>query len=280
MLIKYGRYLKVPCGKCVNCKRSRRQNWMLRLDYENRLYTDMFNYFVTLTYDDEHLPINNGVGVLNQQDVTKFMKRFRKHFDVPFYKYYYVGEYGYHGSRPHYHVLMFHVPFNWNEMNVILRREWKLGFADIGTVTIKSINYVSGYFLEQLDNVASRACKIVKPFMRCSQRIGDNIITHSLKEQINSGAMSIRSPSGTTVSIPRRYKDKLITNSGKSQRYNELQKLLIKKSDEEKQLLEHFKSLYGDTAGYTAFLRYKDDQRQAITDSVMAHYRKSKSHNY
>ena len=60
----------------------------------------MFNSFVTLTYDDDHLPEYNSLNYKHFQD---FMKRLRKsHNGVRFYM---CGEYGEDFSRPHYHAL-------------------------------------------------------------------------------------------------------------------------------------------------------------------------------
>ena len=66
----------------------------------------MFNSFVTLTYDDDHLPEYNSLNYKHFQD---FMKRLRKsHNRVRFYM---CGEYGEDFSRPHYHALLFNCFF-------------------------------------------------------------------------------------------------------------------------------------------------------------------------
>ena len=46
------------------------------------------NSFITLTYDEEHVPHR---GQLQHDDFVKFMKRLRKHGAV---RYYMAGEYG------------------------------------------------------------------------------------------------------------------------------------------------------------------------------------------
>jgi len=46
--------LTVPCGRCGNCRRARRNQWAFRLKQELK---DSENaYFITLTYDDTTLP--------------------------------------------------------------------------------------------------------------------------------------------------------------------------------------------------------------------------------
>ena len=46
---------QVPCGKCVACQNNKRSSLSLKLRLEE--YTSDYCYFLTLTYDDEHLPL-------------------------------------------------------------------------------------------------------------------------------------------------------------------------------------------------------------------------------
>ena len=133
--IKEGRYSKVPCGKCEECCAARANNWGTRCELEGSYYSQ--NLFITLTYDDEHLPIYNAItgeryrGLKNpidyalrgktyerpdlcKADLTKFLKRLN--FDAVKHgysetgkscRYFACGEYGERGFRPHYHVIIF-----------------------------------------------------------------------------------------------------------------------------------------------------------------------------
>lgn len=65
--------LKLPCNTCVGCRLERARQWAMRCMDEASLYED--NSFVTLTFDDEHLPANRSLDVSIFQ---KFMKRLRK----------------------------------------------------------------------------------------------------------------------------------------------------------------------------------------------------------
>lgn len=47
-------FMYVPCGKCEACRNKRVFNWTQRLEYECRCWK--YVAFVTLTYDDDHLP--------------------------------------------------------------------------------------------------------------------------------------------------------------------------------------------------------------------------------
>ncbi len=46
---------QVPCGKCFACQNNKRSSLSLKLRLEE--YTSKYCYFLTLTYDDDHLPL-------------------------------------------------------------------------------------------------------------------------------------------------------------------------------------------------------------------------------
>ncbi|WNK15051.1 MAG: replication initiator protein [Microvirus sp.] len=162
-----GSNLQLPCGRCISCRLERSRQWAVRIMHEAQLYDD--NAFVTLTYDDEHLPAD---GSLVKDHFIKFFKRLRKAF-VPTVpkdfnddqraewmlrygiRYYHVGEYGEQLCRPHYHAILFN--FWPNDAEIFSRGEnplyvsdkledlWGYGFVSIGGVTFDSAAYVSRY---------------------------------------------------------------------------------------------------------------------------------------
>ena len=66
----------IPCGKCVSCRLKKSRDWSVRLMCEKRV-TLRKSYFLTLTYDDDHLESCS----LIPDHLTKFMKDLRRHFD-------------------------------------------------------------------------------------------------------------------------------------------------------------------------------------------------------
>ena len=46
-----------PCGKCVCCQERKRKEWVFRMEEESKV--NDWTAFVTLTYDDEHLPFSS-----------------------------------------------------------------------------------------------------------------------------------------------------------------------------------------------------------------------------
>lgn len=65
--------LALPCGTCVGCRLERARQWAMRCVDEASLYRD--NSFITLTFNEQHLPNNRSLDVSIFQ---KFMKRLRK----------------------------------------------------------------------------------------------------------------------------------------------------------------------------------------------------------
>ena len=132
----------VPCGKCANCLSNRRNDWSIRLKIEMESATSAL--FITLTYDDEHIEYNlNYEPSVVKKTMQDYLKRIRKYSK---FRYYLVGEYGTQTKRPHYHLLIFSYDLNFIDK---LESSWKFGFIKIGTITIKSINYVTKYHVNR-----------------------------------------------------------------------------------------------------------------------------------
>lgn len=123
-------WVEVPCGQCIGCRLDRSRTWanrcLLELEYHQHAQ------FVTLTYNDAHLPLRNyadpstgeALGVsasLCKRDFQLFVKRLRKAFPEQHLRYFACGEYGPSTFRPHYHAIIFgldlpdRVPFGRNE---------------------------------------------------------------------------------------------------------------------------------------------------------------------
>ena len=83
----------VPCGKCIGCRLDKSREWSIRCVNEASLHDK--NCFITLTYDDDHLP---GDRSLHVEHFQKFMKRLRWHSDV-LIRFLHCGEYGAKNGR-------------------------------------------------------------------------------------------------------------------------------------------------------------------------------------
>ena len=97
----------------------------------------MESIFVTLTYDDNQVPMNDNADlILYKPDLQNFLKRLRKRKDGERIRYFAVGEYGTQSGRPHYHLCLFGCGTGGSEDVV---NAWRSGQDPIGIVHIGNI---------------------------------------------------------------------------------------------------------------------------------------------
>lgn len=147
----------VPCGSCVGCRSDRVKDWMIRLDHESLFHEQ--SAFLTLTYDDDHLPSDGG---LVKAHLQGFMKRLRSDFSPAKLRFFACGEYGEQGSRPHYHVILFGADFREDRVKHVtsaeypvysserLSRLWGMGHCSIGAVSSASCHYTAAYIFKKI----------------------------------------------------------------------------------------------------------------------------------
>lgn len=201
-------YHKVPCGKCLNCLKKRAQDWAFRLEQEEKQHSSCL--FVTLTYDDEHLPITDTFyPTLVKSDLQNFMKRLRK-LHIHKLKYYAVGEYGTKFSRPHYHIILFGSNFEAIQSAWTLRNE-PLGNVYIGDVTPASIRYVTNYIITySIPNHELNGR--IQQFSLMSKGLGKSYITPQIvRYSHNNNITHITKQGGHKIGIPRYYRNHLLT---------------------------------------------------------------------
>ena len=191
----------VPCGSCDVCKEHKIKEWSLRMYHEMDEHEKYS--FITLTYDDEHLPLDESLDV---REMQLFWKRLRKNSKRKF-KYYYCGEYGTKNRRPHYHAILYGFDSS-DEDKELINDSWSKGFVDIGTVTQESIKYCLNYTKKQIDNdLKSEYYKSkTPPFQRMSKGIGKNYVSKN-KEQLMQNLHITKN--GYKYSIPRYYLKKM-----------------------------------------------------------------------
>lgn len=173
----------VPCGKCVECLSQKRNDWSVRLYYEMQKYSTP-PAFVTLTYDDDHLPtmVDEDTGelvpVVSKRDLQLFFKRLRKR--VPGIRYFFCTEYGPTTNRPHAHGIIFNLPQKYfslylrcctDDLNKLIFDCWQNGFTSAYLAKPAAIHYCTKYCLT--DNVLKND-RIVAPFTLSSINLGSN----------------------------------------------------------------------------------------------------------
>lgn len=133
--------------------------------------------FLTLTYQDEHLPASRSLVKKHMQD---FVKRYRRSVEPERISVFYIGEYGEECAschrnhedcrcgawvpalgRPHYHAIIFGHDFpdktRWKETDygvlwtsATLETLWGKGYCSIGSVTFESAAYVARYAVKKI----------------------------------------------------------------------------------------------------------------------------------
>lgn len=196
--------LIVPCGKCPACLANQRQEWVFRLKQE---YLDSkFSIFVTLTYDNEHLPDNMSV---NKTDVQLFHKRLRKYFPPGDLRYYVVSEYGDHTQRPHYHGLYFFKSvYDTSFVYDVFEKSWQNGFIKFGQVEEGSIVYCTKYCLKHSATPPGRT-ETFRLLSKMQGGLGSHYLKKMSEYHIDSEQFNFVSQDGKTCRMPRYYRDKL-----------------------------------------------------------------------
>lgn len=103
--------------------------------------------FVTLTYDEDHLPEN---GTLIPSDLQRWLKRLRKRLPNAI-RFFACGEYGDQTGRPHYHVALFgkEPPYD-PQKDPDIAQTWTDGYHFSGTLTVQSAHYIAGYVTKKM----------------------------------------------------------------------------------------------------------------------------------
>lgn len=202
--------IEIPCGKCIACRVNYSRDWAVRCVCEARDHKE--NYFVTLTYDDEHIKDKEGnVGAENlvyfpttdMDEVTAFVKRLRadqqyrhecdKDFWIDEIKFLAATEYGDQSQRPHAHIALFgvHHPVQldnkpalkyWKttDQGFILYKSsyfeklWRNGNCIVGEISAASAQYIAKYSVKRTDQLHDWCdqVNVEYPKIRMSRRPG------------------------------------------------------------------------------------------------------------
>lgn len=169
---------QVPCGKCSHCIKLRCAQWTFRLKQERKASSTC--YFVTLTYDDDHLPLSKqGYPTLVKRDLQLYIKRlrerhneYRKSYNLSPVKltYYAVGEYGTQFGRPHYHLILF------NCEPEVISNAWLQDGEPIGFVDADPLKHDGGlmYVVSYIQGIKKKKYRSPE-FSIMSQGLGKHI---------------------------------------------------------------------------------------------------------
>lgn len=210
----------VDCGKCLACRVNKAREWTIRLTHEAN-FSQTQPIFITLTYDEEHLPT---LGV-RKEDVQDFISDLRKVCGSGI-RYFIGSEYGEAEAsthRPHYHGLLFNVPtWIWQSPcagasrviqirgkansisygSTALNDIWKRGFVVVGAFHPRRAGYLAHYYVDKA--CAPEGMSPNFSLMSTRPGIGSQYALDDLNK-LSSG-FPILSHTGSRLALPRYYK--------------------------------------------------------------------------
>lgn len=257
---------ELPCGQCMACRLNHARMWSIRISHEASCHTH--NVFLTLTYDDEHLPPD---GSVHKRDFQLFLKRLRKELKSDKIRYFGCGEYGDKFGRPHYHLIIFGISM---ESKVFKNKRydaktngyhcsmssWPNGFCHIGTVTVDSANYVAGYVTKKLKGKGAKEhydkLGIQPEFVLMSRRpgIGAEYFYRQKKRMENLGFVWCKDKK---YALPRFYQERISEDV-------RLEKKLNRKIEPD------IKGLVEAKAQGIRYSQYLDSQRLQLERNIVA----------
>lgn len=148
---------RINCGQCLSCRINHAEMWSERCLLEAQYWSSTL--FVTLTYNDKHLPFKGFNPTLRKKDFQDFMKRLRKKLNYKV-SYFASGEYGGRSKRPHYHAIIFgldlpdlqvyKVKKTYNlYTSKFLENVWGKGFCIVGVCNSLTTAYTAQYTLKK-----------------------------------------------------------------------------------------------------------------------------------
>lgn len=218
------------CGQCMECRLAYSREWAIRITHESAMHSA--NCFLTLTYDDAHLPAH---GQLLKRDLQLFFKRLRK-YSGPF-RYVAAGEYGELRRRPHFHVALFGLDFREDRIEYgqaikgqslfvspVVGKAWGMSTFPqghtIGSLTFESAAYIARYITKRISGKNASPLplfsdpytgELVLPnpeFLLCSKGIGKSWFREFFMVDVFPHARVITAQ-GTPAPVPRYYKELL-----------------------------------------------------------------------
>lgn len=233
----------IPCGQCIGCRIQQREDWTTRIELEARQWPKEQVWFITLTYDDDHVPgmiLKTGeimrkvqyvwkpgekspesVQTLLYTDVQKFLKRLRKAYKSRL-RFFCAGEYGEQTARPHYHMILYgweptdlkqlyKIRHNGYYTSEWMQKLWGNGQIQIAQAVPETYRYVAGYVTKKMYEIDGKKANAYyelgqqKPFacMSLKPGLGDAYYQEHKEEIWKQGY--IQCTNGKQAQIPRYY---------------------------------------------------------------------------
>lgn len=200
----------IKCGKCIECRRQKQREWIVRMSEEIR--HDSKAQFVTLTMSNmSFLELRKTIKKGSENDimtlaVRRFLERIRKETGKSV-KHWFITELGEERGRIHIHGIM------WCEPELI--NKWKYGHVFIGThVNEATIFYITKYITKQNPINKTFIGKIL-----CSAGIGSAYLkrkdSNNNKYKESGTNETYRLRNGVKINLPMYYRNKIYSEEEK-----------------------------------------------------------------
>lgn len=268
------RPVPIPCGKCMCCRASKVSMMEQRAKWEYNNHRTAA--FVTFTYDDNHLPFENGFykPTLRRNHLHRYIDTIRhnlKNSRVIFPKdvdknftFVASGEYGDKFKRPHYHVIFFGL--SPSVTRSLLLKSWRNGSVSVLPVKQGCIRYVIKYLSKQEFGKHADSAYFdtgrESPFVMISKGFGSGLFR---AQQWNIAKFGMMKFGQKMLPVPQYYKNK----------YFNLDKDVIIRLDEER--IERERNIYETVAKPQGYESYEDYHWRTIRNREENEYWKAVS---
>lgn len=227
----------VPCGICHYCRLRKAYDRAKQAWCDSRYYK--FQYFITLTYDDESLHFQNFVDadgviqtlpVLSKDDARQFKEVLRDRARKRGYQnieYMMSGEYGERNGRPHYHMILLtddpEIELSLYAAgrtktgydlygSIALDEIWQKGLIKLSRASTACMAYTARYTLKKsykgdYDKLRKQFCDFPEEFISSTPGIGKRYLDEHLEEILKKPTLQLPGTKG--VSLPSYFIDRL-----------------------------------------------------------------------
>lgn len=228
-------FTEIPCGHCIDCRLQYSRQWADRCMFEAESYDPSECWFVTLTYDNDHImDIGSDLfpGTLVKTELSAFMKRLRANANYrnisKEIRFYGCGEYGSKTFRPHYHIILFGMPLKecdtlkswiktktgfWTYRSPYLEKVWKSGLVVVSPISWDTCAYVARYVMKKVNGLTTDeyiAAGVEPEFVLMSRKpgIGSRYFDEHYEKIYKTDEVFIKGKDGGRKGKPPKFFDK------------------------------------------------------------------------
>ena len=261
-------YITAACGKCLECRKQKQREWLVRMSEELRSNPNA--YFMTLTFSDEgYNEVKKTCNSEEDNDIATrairlMLERIRKKTKKSV-KHWFITELGHDNTeRLHLHGIVWGIG-----TDKLVENSWKYGITFTGTyVNEKTIQYITKYITKIDEDHKDFQGKVL-----CSSGIGANYVNRAdaAKHIYKKGNTieTYRLRNGAKINLPVYYRNKIFTEE-------EREKLFIDKIEKGEVWVMGQKARIDDTEYYEALLKQAREDANRLHGDIEQEWEKQK----